>query len=157
MLFTHALFGAALGRIVQNRPASYLVGVASHALGDVLPHREHPLKIDAPLVAAALTLLGLRFGWASPECMGALGGITPDMEHLPTMLGWSEPDREFFPTHGPYPEPWLHSMGHTPEDDRVQIGLAVASLLVLCANTSDEPPLHPNQRREGASEPAEGM
>ena len=131
MLTTHALVGAALGRVARHRPLSYLLGVASHALGDVLPHREYPLSVDGPLASGALLLIGLRYGWDSPEWTGAIGGITPDMEHLPTKLGWRTPEEEIFPTHGPYPQPWLHSMGRTPENNLVQIGLVAASLLVL--------------------------
>ena len=135
MLITHALFGAALGRIAGHRPSAFLAGVASHALGDVLPHREFPLEADAPLVAAALAALGLRYGWTSPEFVGALGGITPDAEHLPTVLGWQTAEEEKFPTHGPAPQPWLHSMGRTPENNWVQVGLAFSALTVLCAGT----------------------
>lgn len=133
MMTTHALFGAALGRLAGNRPAAFLLGVASHALGDVLPHNEFPLKTDAPIAAATLALLCLRYGLTSAELAGALGGIAPDTEHVPTFLGWSGEQQERFPTHGPSPQPWLHSMGMTPDNNYVQIGLALASLAILLA------------------------
>ena len=138
MLTTHALVGAALGRITRNSRLSFLLGIASHALGDVLPHREHPLAVDAPLAVTTLALLGKGYGWNSPEWMGALGAVLPDGEHLPTVLGWRRAEEEVFPTHGPYPQPWLHSMGRTPKDNVVQIGLAVASLLLLASEAPEE-------------------
>lgn len=140
MLMTHALMGAALGRIVRNRPLSFLLGVASHALGDVLPHQERALAMDGPLCAAALGLIAWRYGPASPECLGALGAITPDAEHLPTRLGFRSQDEEIFPTHGPYPQPWLHSMGCDPGDDVVQFGLIAASLAALSARNKETIP-----------------
>ena len=73
MLMTHALIGAAGGHVVRNRPLAALIGAASHALGDLLPHREASLKQDAPYAAAALVLLAACFGPTSPEMAGALG------------------------------------------------------------------------------------
>jgi hypothetical protein len=133
MQTTHALIGAALGRIARNRPLSFLLGVASHAVGDVLPHQECLLSVDAPLAALTMGLLAKRYGWDSPEVMGAVGGMAPDAEHLPTALGWQSDTSEIFPTHGPYPQPWLHSMGRRPNDNVAQIGLVLASLLALSA------------------------
>lgn len=139
MLVTHALVGAALGRITRHKLGAFLVGIASHAAGDVIPHKEFPLETDGPLAAGALALLAWKFGPNSPEFLGALGGVLPDSEHLPTKLGlWSDGD-ELFPTHGPYPQPWLHSMGRTPNDNYAQIGIALSALLVLSADTEEVP------------------
>jgi hypothetical protein len=137
MQTTHALVGAALGRIARNRPLSFLLGVASHAVGDVLPHRECALSADVPLATLTVGLLAKRFGWDSPEMLGAVGGMAPDAEHVPTALGWQSDTDERFPTHGPYPQPWLHSMGRCPKDNVVQIGLAVAALLILSAQDKE--------------------
>jgi hypothetical protein len=131
MMLTHALAGAALGRFLKKRPVAALAGALSHGLGDVLPHREQPLKLDAPLAAVAFAAIACRYGFDSPEMIGALGGIAPDFEHIPTALGMQTSEDEIFPTHGPSPQPWLHSLGRRPKDDVVQIGLAAAALLVL--------------------------
>lgn len=138
MMTTHALVGAALGRVARNRSAALLLGIASHALGDLLPHRECPAAIDVPIGMGVLALIAAKFGWDSPEMLGAVGGIAPDGEHLATEIGLQEPSAEIFPTHGPYPQSWLHSMGISPPNDSVQIGLTVAALLVLSADQPGE-------------------
>lgn len=145
MMTTHALLGAALGRLTRHRPLAFLLGVASHAAGDVLPHREQPLSLDAPLAAATLLLLGRRYGWNSPEAWGAAGGIAPDGEHVPSALGRQSDEEELFPTHGPYPQPWLHSMGRIPPNHVVQIGLVAAALMILAAD--DPAPDHQGRDR----------
>jgi len=122
----------------RSRSLAFLVGVASHATGDALPHREHPPAVDGPLTAAVLLLLARRYGIDSPEMAGALGGIVPDAEHLPTRLGWFPDTAELYPTHGPYPQPLLHSMGITPQGDRLQIALALTALTLLRKVRKDE-------------------
>jgi hypothetical protein len=134
MLTIHGLVGAALGRLTRHRPLAFLLGVVSHAIGDLLPHQECPIAVDGPLAAAALVVLARRFGIDSTEFIGALGAMAPDIEHLPTELYLRPDTAEVFPTHGPYPQPWPHSMARNPDDNAVQIGLAVAAILLLATD-----------------------
>lgn len=79
---THALVGGAIGRLVRRPLRAFLVGIASHALADVLPHvdyRGRPwLLLDgcATLVVLALAVFTGRPGVVA----GALGGIALDLE-----------------------------------------------------------------------------
>jgi hypothetical protein len=130
MMATHALIGATLGRFIRNRPAAFLAGVLSHGIADVIPHKEFHLKTDAPVAALAFAFIAWKYGADSPEMAGALGGVIPDAEHVPAVFGAGH-EHEIFPTHGDFPQPWPHSMGIEPDDNRIQIGLALSALMIL--------------------------
>ncbi|HEY3280843.1 MAG TPA: hypothetical protein VGN26_01080 [Armatimonadota bacterium] len=124
----HALLGSALGSLFGSRPAAFAAGMASHALGDVLPHRELPVAADGALTSALLALLVYRFGLGSPEVLGALGGISPDIEHIPTLAGLKGEEGKFYPTHG---GPLHLEHGDDPEHDGAQLVIALAAAAIL--------------------------
>lgn len=99
----HAAIGAALGRYIKNPPLAFAVGVLSHMVGDMVPHKDVG-PIETPLVFGTVALMGWRHGWNSPQFWGALGGICPDFEHIPAELR-KDPRRfepmaeKHFPTH----------------------------------------------------------
>lgn len=95
----HALVGAAVGRLVGTPAKAFAAGVITHAVGDVLPHRDQRLKVEASLLAATLGFLLLRCGARSPEVAGAVGAILPDVENAAWMTGRMSQDRVIFPTH----------------------------------------------------------
>jgi hypothetical protein len=107
----HALVGAAVGKIAGKRPGAFAGGVATHLIGDLLPHKDFDPKIEAPLLAATLGVLAWRCGVTSPEFVGALGGITPDLENAATRVGLIPADAMQFPTHrqGGYHGPKVES------------------------------------------------
>lgn len=138
--FVHALLGSALGRLTGSRAGAFGVGVLSHALGDVIPHREAPLPVDAALTAAALAVLAGRYGADSPELAGALGGIAPDLEHVPSLLGLKGEEGKIFPTHG---DKQLLPHAGKPSHDLAQIAvgaLALLSLVVVGGGSSRDDP-----------------
>ncbi len=99
----HAALGAAIGRLVRHPGLAFAAGVASHGLGDVIPHHDMG-PAETPIVFATLFEVGLVHGWKSPQFWGALGGILPDFEHIPAEL--RQDPRRFqpmpekkFPTH----------------------------------------------------------
>jgi hypothetical protein len=99
----HAALGAAIGNRIRNRPLAFVAGVASHLIGDVLPHHDMG-PAEAPLVFATVALVGHKHGWTSPEFFGAVGAILPDFEHIPAELRKDprrhEPmEEKLFPTH----------------------------------------------------------
>ena len=99
----HAAIGAALGRVVKNKPLALLVGIASHGVGDLIPHHDMG-PAETPVVFATLGKIALVHGWNSPQFWGALGGVLPDFEHIPAELK-KDPRRfepmpeKWFPTH----------------------------------------------------------
>jgi hypothetical protein len=95
----HALVGAAVGRAAGSRTPALAAGVATHLLGDLLPHRDFDPKVEAPLLAGTLALLALRCGVNSPEMAGAVGGVLPDVENAAQIVGLIPKASVRFPTH----------------------------------------------------------
>lgn len=79
--FVHAALGAALGRFIKNKPLAFAVGVGSHLVGDVVPHKDMGIG-EAPLLAGTMLQIVCANGFNSPQFWGALGGICPDFEHI---------------------------------------------------------------------------
>ena len=95
----HAVVGAAVGKLAGSRGGAFAAGVATHLLGDLLPHKDFDPKVEAPLLAATLGLLAWRCGVTSPEFLGAVGGVTPDVENAASVAGLIPRDAMRFPTH----------------------------------------------------------
>jgi hypothetical protein len=114
----HAALGAAIGRVVKNKPLAFVAGVASHFVGDIVPHHDMG-PAEAPIVFGTMARIAQQHGWNSPQFWGALGGICPDFEHISAELR-KDPRRhgpmkeKIFPTHNgkvkhaewPYAEHW---------------------------------------------------
>ena len=97
----HAVVGAAVGKLVGSRAGAFAAGVATHFVGDLLPHKDFDPKVEAPLLLGALGLLANRCGVDSPEFAGAVGGVLPDAENAAAIVGLLPHDRKVFPTHAP--------------------------------------------------------
>ncbi len=95
----HAAVGGALGRLIGRRDASFAVGVASHLLCDLMPHKDFAPQVEAPLLAATLATIALRRGIDSPELLGAVGAIVPDLENAAQTVGLIPAHAMRFPTH----------------------------------------------------------
>lgn len=95
----HAVVGAAVGRLIGSRPGALAAGVATHLIGDLLPHKDFDPKVEAPLLAATLGVLAVRCGVNSPEFLGAVGGIAPDVENAAGIVGIIPRESMRFPTH----------------------------------------------------------
>jgi hypothetical protein len=95
----HAAVGAALGKLVKRKDGAFAVGVASHLLCDLMPHKDFDIKVEAPLAAATLGVLALRCGVNSPEFIGALGAISPDAENAAGVVGLIPKESMRFPSH----------------------------------------------------------
>lgn len=111
-LTSHSTAGAALGLKLGRTPLqAFLIGMASHAVLDMIPHRSS--RIDTPdavaRMAGGAAVLYDRWrgsGWDSRVLWGAVGGVIPDVEHL------SRKHKKVFPTHsGALPH------GHTDRAD----------------------------------------
>lgn len=95
----HACIGAAVGRAVGSRGKAFAAGVATHLIGDLLPHKDFPIQIEAPLLAVTLGVIAVRCGVNSPEVAGAVGGFVPDVENAAGIVGILPWDKVRFPTH----------------------------------------------------------
>ncbi|HVK03511.1 MAG TPA: hypothetical protein VM490_08550 [Armatimonadaceae bacterium] len=95
----HAAIGAAVGRLAGRRSTGFAAGVATHLLGDLVPHKDFDPKTEAPLLAVTLAVIALRCGVKSPEFWGAVGGITPDFENAAYVTGLLPQEKLVFPTH----------------------------------------------------------
>lgn len=98
----HALTGAALGRLCRNHAQAFLVGLASHAAADLLPHRDLEIPAEAVLLAGAAGLLGSLRGPHSREFAGAVGAVLPDAENLVGRLLGIPDSKLLWPTHRRY-------------------------------------------------------
>lgn len=133
----HALIGACMGSLTGSRAGAFGAGVVSHALADILPHKDLDPAIEAPLVVGAMAALAAWKGVDSPEFCGALGAVAPDVEHGLAMVGIIDPDSRAFPTH-------IHNgKYHGPESGsripQLLIATAAVGILLMC-NTNQQPP-----------------
>ncbi len=121
----HACLGALAGSLFRNRAGAFAAGAVSHALGDIIPHKEAPLWADASAMPLILWWIARRFGADSPQMAGALGGVSPDIEHAPAALGLRREYGSLFPTHN-------NLLPHGKGDEFLsQILLGAAALLTL--------------------------
>jgi hypothetical protein len=154
ILSTHALVGAALANMFPAHPAAaFAVGFASHFVLDAIPHADYPIrsasldpKIGAPLrfdralLQDAVTIgadgfLGLLIAfllfastgnqWAI--LLGAFGAMLPDAIQFLHARFPREPLRTL---------QRFHRWAHTSTDIKDQVGLAIASQVLLVVATS---------------------
>jgi hypothetical protein len=107
MLVPHTCLNAAVGTLFKKPLAAAIAGIASHALLDLLPHKDISAhKAEGATVLLLLGIVGSSCGWSSPAFWCAMGGVLPDVEQV---LPWTDPKRgrrRYFPTHSP----GLHSL-----------------------------------------------
>ena len=96
---THASIGAALGAIIRRPALAFLAGVFYHLAADAVPHRDIPAVLDIAILMPTLAYIAKRHGAGSPQFLGALGGVAPDLEHALVKLGVIRLSDEVFPTH----------------------------------------------------------
>lgn len=127
MVSVHAAVGAALGAVVRKPWQSFLSGIASHLLCDLVPHRDYDIEVEAPLAAAMFVYLIKRYGLNSPQVIGAFGAIAPDGENAAGVLGIIPIEKTVFPTHNEE-KPWFVGHGAKAPSPIPQIILAVICL-----------------------------
>ena len=133
----HAALGAAIGKVTNNALLAFALGVVSHYVGDVIPHKDVG-PIEAPTLLGTMGAITWRHGWKSPQFWGALGAICPDFEHIPAELR-RDPRRfdpmpeKFFPTHnGRAPHagwPYSKASGVAMQAALLVVGLYIAGTL----------------------------
>lgn len=94
----HVATGAVAGLAAPSRGWAVLLGLASHAAGDRVPHRDIPdQRFELWSGVAALLALATRRGALDRSVFGAAAGSVPDLEHV---LSLPRPGgRKLFPSH----------------------------------------------------------
>lgn len=129
----HALVGATLARCCITRTQAALVGGASHALADMLPHRDLDIPEEGLLLAGALTVIWAVKGSDSREFAGALGAVLPDLENLIVRVNGVPEEKLLLPTHRHLHGPKTRSL--IPQ--LALAGLGLAALFVPNACRAD--------------------
>lgn len=100
MLVPHACLNAAAGRLFKSPLKAFAAGLVTHALLDLVPHKDISAhKAEGAAVLMLLGLAGASCGFVSPVFWCAVGGVLPDVEQV---LPWTDPNRgrrRWFPTH----------------------------------------------------------
>jgi len=103
---SHAAAGALVGSLTGAPVAGFALGIASHAIMDIVPHYDlSDYRVDVVLtILVSLSLFFVSRG--DPALVwGVVGGVLPDLENLFYKLGWMRSEQRLFPTHG---GPWPH-------------------------------------------------
>jgi hypothetical protein len=121
----HVATGAAVGTLTRSRGAAVVLGLASHALADAVPHTDiesRRFEIGSGLVL--LALLAARLGPLHPAVIGAAAASAPDLEHV---LALPRPGgRALFPSHRV--EGWHRSGGISARAQLLAAGVIVGGL-----------------------------
>lgn len=102
-LGSHMIVGAGLGHELADGPGgAFLVGVASHAVLDAIPHYDGSGWFqNLTLIAGILVTRDLynRSGQDPRVLWGAVGGMVPDIEHFLASRGIIKRGQKIFPSH----------------------------------------------------------
>lgn len=123
----HIASGALIGSALASRRTVLPAALASHALGDVLPHQDfESRRFEIACGVLGVLALAVRDGPFAATTVGAVAAAVPDLEHvlpLPRPGG-----RKLYPTHR-YGA--LHRGGGVPAT--VQLACAVAVYAAVIA------------------------
>jgi hypothetical protein len=95
----HILGGAAAGTLAGSPEGAFVLGLASHALLDAIPHYDYDLTTQIVLLVGAGALVKWQYDQTGDLRIiaGAVGGFLPDIEHVLKKLGIQ--NDKYFPTH----------------------------------------------------------
>jgi len=129
----HACIGAGVGSFFRNKSAAFVSGVVSHLVADALPHKDLAPEIEVPLMAGMMAGIAAWKGLDSPEFWGAMGGISPDVEHGLLVAGIINKEQKVFPSH--IRDGKWH--GEESNERLSQLLLSIAGLVVVALNTEE--------------------
>jgi hypothetical protein len=122
----HVATGATAGALAPNRRAAILLGLASHAAGDRMPHHDIAnRRFELWSGITCLLSLAVRHGPFDPITLGAVSASAPDLEHivrLPRPGG-----RKLYPSHRI--RGWHRSGGVRTSTQLLVAGMVLGSLL----------------------------
>ncbi len=100
-VFTHFAAGALAGSFLPTPILAPFVGLGSHLLLDMIPHRDfedYRIEIALWIVSMIVLFAGGAYGAAIVLC--GLFAVVPDLENLLWKTGAIREDQKFFPGHG---------------------------------------------------------
>ncbi len=99
-VFTHFAAGALAGSLIPNPLAAPFIGLGSHLLLDMIPHKDfedHRIEIVLWVVAMIALFAGGAYSWAI--VLAGLFAVLPDLENLLQKTGAIRRDQMIFPGH----------------------------------------------------------
>lgn len=137
MVCVHAAVGAGLGALARRPLPAALLGVVSHLVCDLVPHKDYDFKVEAPLALLMFAFIARRHGFASPQFWGAAFAVLPDGENALALHGVIPKNKTFFPSHNEA-APWFLGHGRKLESPLSQVILAAAALWLAGRKTKKE-------------------
>ncbi len=126
MVSLHALLGATLSRLCPGPKQAFLLGLGSHFVADMIPHRDLDVLREGILLAGVMTALGYTQGVNSREFAGAVGAILPDAESAVAALTDLEDGKLILPNHS-----LLHGREVNSIRGQVLVGVACMAILAI--------------------------
>ena len=99
-VFTHFAAGALAGALIPNPFAAPFLGLGSHLLLDVIPHKDfEDYRLEIALWLAAMAVLLIGGAYTLAVLLAGLFAVLPDLENLLWKLGKLRDDQKIFPGH----------------------------------------------------------
>lgn len=126
-LFTHVAAGAIAGALSPTPYAAPFLGLASHVLLDIIPHRDID-RMRSELLLAALAIAAIALGGALSVkvSLGIAFALIPDIENLLWKLGAIREDQKIYPGHRRF-------IPHGVVAGKSNLGLQMAGSIVVIA------------------------
>jgi len=126
-LFTHVAAGAIAGALSPTMYAAPLLGLASHVVLDIIPHRDiDRMRYELILGVLAIAAIALGGALSMKVFLGIAFALVPDVENLLWKLGVIRDDQKVFPGHRKY-------LPHGMVVGRSNIGLQMAASVAVIA------------------------
>jgi len=99
-VFTHFAAGALAGALIPNPIAAPFIGLGSHLLLDMIPHRDfEDYRVEIVLWIVAMIILFAGGAHSAAIVLCGLFAVLPDLENLLWKTGKINNDQKIFPGH----------------------------------------------------------
>lgn len=99
-VFTHFAAGALAGALIPNPIAAPFIGLGSHLLLDMIPHRDfEDYRVEIVLWIVAMIILFAGGAHSAAIVLCGLFAVLPDLENLLWKTGKIDNDQKIFPGH----------------------------------------------------------
>ena len=99
-VFTHFAAGALAGSLIPNPIAAPFLGLGSHLLLDMIPHKDfEDYRLEIVLWVVAMIVLFVGGAYSAAIVLCGLFAVLPDLENLLHKTGKIRRDQMIFPGH----------------------------------------------------------